>query len=223
MDLVELIGHLAEGFGEPGVERGVKFFVDRGAHLFELRCVGGGERAQAGFDRSAELFLVGRVAAGEVGQLGVEDVLCGELGACGFGGEGHDTLGEGIERLLNAGAEGGGRSGVVGAEGFEARGEGMGEGRDGAQDFGAEGGGGEIVGGAGGGGFTGEITADLGELALELGFEAGELVGELELARVWKWSCRRRERLAQVEGYDCDEEDELESEQDEQHFVFPSL
>ena len=76
VDLVELIGDLAEGFGEAGVQCGVEFFVVYGgAHLVEFGGAVLVECGEALFDGGAELVLMGGVAAHELDELGVEGFL----------------------------------------------------------------------------------------------------------------------------------------------------
>jgi hypothetical protein len=56
VDLGELVGDLAEAFGEARLQGGVQLFVDRDAHLFELRGVGEVELVEAVFDGLAQGF-----------------------------------------------------------------------------------------------------------------------------------------------------------------------
>ncbi len=127
MDLGELVGDLAEAFGEAGLEGGVEFFVDGDAHLFKLGGVGGVELLEALLDAGAKalggglVLLPGLVEGGgeggaEGGEVG--DELGAEGGAAGRGlgallGELGAEMGvEGVE----AGVEAGDLRGQVGGE-----------------------------------------------------------------------------------------------------------
>ena len=223
--LVELIGDLAEGFGEAGLQGGVELFVDRGAHLFELGGVGGVELIETGFDGGAEFFLVAGVGRGEVGEAGVEGFAeAGVLGV-GVGGEGAEAGGEGVEAVLDGAAEVGGGGGVVFAEAGQAGVKGAAQGSDAGGDLGAEDGVGGGVLLAGVGGLGGEVGAELGEGGaevgvggLEPGVDAGELVGEQCEAGVGR-GCGR---FAEEQEEDGEKEDELENEGDG-HSVFLRL
>ena len=70
VDLVELVGDLAEGLGEPRLQRGVELLVDGLAHLFELFGVVFVQLGEAFFDGGAELVLQGGVAGHQLVELG---------------------------------------------------------------------------------------------------------------------------------------------------------
>ena len=72
MDFRQLIGDRAEAFGETRLQGGVKFFVNRLAHFFELGGVGFVELVEAIFDGGAEFFLVLGLCGAEGAEAGVE-------------------------------------------------------------------------------------------------------------------------------------------------------
>ena len=223
VDLVELVGDLAEGLGEAGVQGGVELFIDRGAHLFEPGGVVGVELRQAGFDGGAETFLVGDVGLGEVVQLGVEGVLLVELGACRLGAEMDEALVERPQGAVYGRAEGFGGVFVVDAELAESLGEGLAEALHGAKDFRAEPGGGFVLRRPRVLGLMGEILTELGELAgqgalerFAAGVEAGELVGDGGVARIWLRHGRHL-RLTQEQRDGEEDEDGFEGEDGQQH------
>ena len=98
-------GDLAEGFGEAGLQGGVEFFVYGDAHLFELGGVVLVEFGEAVFDGEAELFLLGVGFAGELVEAAVEGFAGLELVAVDLGDEVGEALRDGVEVLLDGGAE----------------------------------------------------------------------------------------------------------------------
>ncbi len=104
VDFVELIGDLAEGFGEAGVQGGVEFFVYGGAHLFELGGVVFVECGEAVFHAGAELVLMGGVAAHELDELGVEGFLQRGVFLAGLVFEFGEALRDGAHLLIDFGA-----------------------------------------------------------------------------------------------------------------------
>ncbi len=186
VDFGELVGDLSEGLGEPGVEGGVEFFVDGGAHLFKLAGVGGAEVVEALLDGRAELLLVGGVGVAKAVEAGMEGFAGLGVGAVGFGDEAGEAVLDGVEILLEGEAEllgGGGGVEAVGAEGFggvgtevgEVLGEGLAEVGEVAGDLVAEAGGGTGAGVAVCLSIGGGVAAEAGELALEVGDGGAEL------------------------------------------------
>ena len=226
MDLVELIGDLAEGFGESRVEGGVELFVDGGAHLFELGGVVGVEPVERLADGGAKALLVGGVGLGELAEAAVQAFTGLVLILAGFGGGGCHALGDELVLLVDVGLEAGGGLGVVGAEAGELGVEGVAEGGDGVGDLGAELGEGTGVGLAGDQGVVAGLAAEFGQAVAQVQVEtfvprvqAVELVGKLGVARVGVGggACGPG---AEPERGDGEEEQDLKDEEDDEHVRF---
>ena len=225
VDLVELVGDLAEGFGEAGLQGVVEFLVDGLAHLLELFGVVFVELAEAFFDGVAEALLQGGVAGHQLVELGVERLAEAGVALVGFAGEGGDALGDGVHLMLDGVAEEVVGGLVVGAEAVEAGLEYLAEVCDVAGDLGAKGGEVGCACGAGALGLGGDVGAHLGEGGADVvveglvaGVEAGELIGNLGEAGVLRGG-----RLPAEKQEDYGEEgDDLEDEERGRHFVFPS-
>ncbi len=155
-------GDLAEGFGEARLQGCVKLFVDGDAHFFELGGVIFVEFRQAVFDGEAEFFLLVGGLAGDFVEAAVQGFAGFDEAAIDFADEVRQTLGDGVEILLNCGAESFVGGFVVGAEGVEAGVEEIAEFGDVIGDLGAE------VGEVGGSRFAGAASL-CGGVGAELG------------------------------------------------------
>jgi hypothetical protein len=173
LDFAEVGGYLAEGFGEAGLQGSVKFFVYGDAHLFEFGGIVLVEFGEAVFDREAQLFLLAVRFAGKLVEATVEGFAGFELVAVDLGDEIGEALRDGVEVLLDGGAEDLVGGLVVGAEAVETGVEEVAKLGDVVGDLAAE------VGEGGGCGFAG--AAGLGRV---VGAELGELVTEMVVERL---------------------------------------
>ena len=82
----------------------MEFFVDGGAHLFELGGVVLVEFGEAVFDAGAELVLMGGVAAHEFDEFAVQGFLQGGVLLAGFVFEVGEALRDGAHLLIDFGA-----------------------------------------------------------------------------------------------------------------------
>ena len=195
LDFAEVSRHLTEGFGKAGLQCGVEFFVYGDAHLFELGGVVLVEFGEAVFDGEAQLFLLAVRFAGKLVKATVEGFAGFELVAVDLGDEIGETLRDGVEVLLDGGAEDLVGSFVIGAEAVEAGVEEVAELGDVVGDLAAEVGEGGGCGFAGAAGLGRVVGAELGEFVTEMvverlgaGIETdnlrGECVGELNKAGI---------------------------------------
>jgi len=226
LNLAEVRGDLTEGFGETGLQRSVKFFVNGDAHLLELCGVRVVELRKAVFNGEAQLLLLVVGFAGELVEAAMQRLASLDLIAVDLGDEVGEALRDRVEVLLNCGAEDLVRGFIVTAKGVEAVLEEAAEFGDGGGDLGSESG---EVGSAGFAsvfGFNGEVTPHLGEGGADVAFESlvagiepGELVGELGDARIHR---RGGNLSAEEQDGEADQNDYLEDEEGSEHFDFPS-
>ncbi len=88
--LLQPIGHLLEALAQARLQGALQFFVDRGAHLVELRGIALLELLQLGVERGADLGQPARIAFAHVLQLLRERVA--QRAA-----QQHELLGKGVE------------------------------------------------------------------------------------------------------------------------------